>query len=236
MNIICPKCNNPITIVYHEPHDYQKGEGEQLFYCTECRAFFCLGDEAEESGEVEIDELLIPQPPVNGNIDDKSELFTTRVFHLAGLLFAVIALLWIFITGYGIFCILPGGGFSLTASFVTGGIMLVVGFVLTMLAISLLANRISLEYFPATGKIIYRKGPFNWWSRRLSFNASEIAEIHDSAALAAEGDYLYTAIHFNNGRKECFLDFSQKDKVRMQFECLLRIMFVRGTSEKSATK
>ena len=64
-------------------------------------------------------------------------------------------------------------------------------------------------------------------SKRLSFNASEIAEIHGSAALAAEGDYLYTAIHFNNGRKERFLDFSQKDKARMQFELLLRIMSVR---------
>lgn len=70
-------------------------------------------------------------------------------------------------------------------------------------------------------------------SKRLSFNASEIAEIHGSAALAAEGDYLYTAIHFNNGRKERFLDFSQREDVRLSFEWLLRIMSVR-TAEKSS--
>ena len=155
-----------------------------------------------------------------------------RIFHLAGLLIAVIALFLLFITGVGVFCILPAGGFSPTVSIVTGGVMVVVGFVLTMSAITLLANRISLEYFPATGKIVYRKGPFNWWSKRLCFNASEIAEIHGSAL--PRGDYFYTAIHFDNGRKERFLDFSQKDKVRMQFECLLRIMSVRAAAEKPA--
>jgi len=38
-----------------------------------------------------------------------------------------------------------------------------------------------------------------------------------------------TAIHFNNGRRERFLDFSQKGKAREQFECVLRILSVRGT-------
>ncbi|MBQ6474211.1 MAG: hypothetical protein IJJ33_19650 [Victivallales bacterium] len=236
---VCPKCDSPITVVYKEPHDHEaKGFEEQIFYCTNCRACFLNAASIDGRGDdtIELDELDIPQPPVKVRIDGNSELFSARVFHLAGLLIAVIALFWDFITVIGVFGILPGGGFSPTASIITGGMLVIVGFVLTMSAITLLANRISLEYFPATGKIVYRKGPFNWWSKRFSFNASEIALIHASAALAAEGDYLYTAIHFNNGRKEHFLDFSQKDKVRMQFECLLRIMSVRAAAENPTEK
>lgn len=237
MNAVCPKCETPITVVYTEPHDYNAKAGEQMFYCTNCRSVFIHTAEADtDSGSaVEFeDELLIPQPPVKARISDQSEYFSARVFHPAGILFACIALFWLLITGYGIFGILPGGGFSLTASLVIGGLMLIIGFVLAMLAITLLANRISLEYFPATGEIVYRKGPFNWWSRKLRFNASEIAKIHSGAALNIEGDYLYTAIHFNNGRKERFLDFSQKSKARIQFLCLLQIMSVRTAAPQNA--
>ena len=234
MNITCPQCQTPITVVYKEHHDYERAGAEQLLYCTCCRAVFCNAVCADGSEKVELDELGIPQAPVKARIDGGSEFYSARVFHPAGLLIAVIALFWLFITVYGVFGILPAGGFSPTASIVTGMVMVIACFVLTMSAITLLANRISLEYFPETGKIVYRKGPFNWWSKRLTFNASEIAGIHGSAALAAEGDYFYTAIHFDNGRKERFLDFSQKDKVRMQFECLLRIMSVRAAAEKPA--
>ena len=232
MNITCSKCQTPITVVYKEHHDYETAGAEKLLYCTSCRAVFSYDGEVDGSEKGELYDLGIPQRPVKVCIDDQSESYSARVFHLAGLLIAVVALFWLFVTAYGVFGILPAGGFSPTASIVTGGIMVIVGFLLTMSAITLLANRISLEYFPATGKIVYRKGPFNWWSKRLSFNASEIAEIHGSAALAAEGDYFYTAIHFNNGREERFLDFSQKDAVRLQFECLLRIISVRAAAEK----
>ena len=233
MSSVCPKCQSPRLAVYHEPAGWKAaGVDPRLIYCTDCRAFFV--DDAAPDGEYEVsadDELLIPGPPVKMRIDENSELYSTRVFHAAGLLVGLIALFWLFITGFGIFSILPAGGLPLSGSIVVGGAMTLIGALLVMLAISLLANRISLEYFPKTGKIVYRKGPFNWWSKRLSFNASEIAEIHAAVADAAEGDYLYTAIHFNNGRKERFLDFAQKDKVRMQFEVLLRIMSVRKPAE-----
>ena len=235
MNITCPKCNNPITVVYKEPHDYEaRGFEEQIFYCTSCRAFFLNAASGDGRGDdtIELDELGIPQPPLKARVDGKSELFSTRVFHAAGLLAAPFTLFWLFVTVYGIFGILPAGGLPLAGSLVVGGAMALIGALLVMFSITLLANRISLEFFPATGEIVYRKGPFKWWSRRLRFNASEIEEIHGSVANAAEGDYLYTAIHFNNGRKERFLDFSQKDKARMQFEVLLRIMSVRSAAEK----
>ena len=236
MSIFCPKCQCPDPVVYHEPAGWKAADVDQwLMYCPRCRAFF-VGDFLPDSGYAisPDDELVIPQPPVKARIDDRSELFSTRVFHAAGLLVGLIALLWIFITVFGIVCILPAGGLPLSGSLVVGGSMALIGALLAMLAISLLANRISLEYFPATGEIIYRKGPFRWWSRSLRFNAAEIAEIHESVADAAEGDYFYTAIHFNNGRRERFLDFAQKDEVRLQFEVLLKIMSVRKKKEGTA--
>ena len=227
MSFTCPKCQNPISVVWHEPHDYEAaGCGQRVFYCTRCRAYFCNDTDVGETVAAE-DELVIPQPPLEARIDDRSELFSARVFHAAGLLVAPLALFWLFVTGYGIFCILPAGGLPLAGSLVVGGAMALIGVLLAMFAITLLANRISLEYFPETGEIVYRKGPFRWWSRRIRFNAAEIEKIHVSAATVAEGDYLYTAIHFNNGRKERFLDFSQKYKTRVQFEILLRIMSIR---------
>lgn len=227
MSLDCPKCHDPITVVSRVPHGY--GAGHPLLYCSRCRAYFCIS--VEEDAVRAEDELLIPQPPVKLRIDGRSELFSARIFHAAGLLLAPFALFWLFLTGYGICCILPGGGLPLAGALAVGGAMTLTGALLVMLAISLLANRISLEYFPATGEIVYRKGPFKWWSRKIAFKASEIAEIHGSVANAAEGDYLYTAIHFNNGRKERFLDFSQKVRAREQFEVLLRIMSVRGAAE-----
>ena len=90
MNILCPKCGKPITVVHRVQHGY--GTGHPLLYCSRCRAYFVADAEGDAVGPE--NELVIPQPPVKLRIDDRSELFSTRVFHASGILLGLIALFW----------------------------------------------------------------------------------------------------------------------------------------------
>ena len=133
---------------------------------------------------------------------------------------ALISAGWLFVTVFG-FTIHPG----------IAAIFAVIAFFLVMGTISALHSRITIAYLPGTREIVYRKGPFRWWSRRRKFKAADVDCIREGAVYTGLRDIPRPVVFFRDGRSELMLDLTANKVKRGHLWTWLIISVERGNSE-----
>ena len=212
----CPECANE-TPVFSVASD--------LLWCPRCRKVFpCAPDEAgkreaffqlpEESGEV------TPGSGVFYRREEDREEMSVTTFSFWGIVLALISAGWLFVTVFG-FTIHPG----------IAAIFAVIAFFLVMGTISALHSRITIAYLPGTREIVYRKGPFRWWSRRRKFKAADVDFIEEGAVYTGLRDIPRPVVFFRDGRQELMLDLTANKVKRGHLWTWLIIGVERGNSE-----
>ena len=212
----CPECANetPVFVV-----------ASDLLWCPHCRKVFpCAPDETgkqeaffqlpENSGEV------TPGSGVFYRQENGREEMWVTTFSFWGILLALISAGWLFFTVFG-FSIHPG----------IAAIFAVIAFFLVMGTISALHSRITISYLPETREIVYRKGPFRWWSRRWKFKAADVASIEEGAVYTGLRDIPRPVIFFGNGRKDLMLDLTANGIKRNHLWSWLIVIVERGNAE-----
>ena len=212
----CPECANE-TPVFSVASD--------LLWCPRCRKVFpCAPDEEgkkeaffqlpEDSGEV------TPGSGVFYRREEGREEMSVTTFSFWGIFLALISAGWLFVTVFG-FTIHPG----------IAAIFAVIAFFLVMGTISALHSRITIAYLPATREIVYRKGPFRWWSRRRKFAAVDVESIEEGAVYTGLRDIPRPVIFFGDGRNELMLDLTANKTKRNHLWTWLIVIVERGNSE-----
>lgn len=205
----CPYCSKEITDIY---------VASNLAWCDNCRIAFLFDSLAKGEPEpiLRLAEDTDCPKGFSFSRDEKSETLTTRSFSFLGIPLALIFLFWLYLTV-----------FSFTIHFGLALLMLAMCVGIGLIAYTFLACRLSLTFYPQTGKIVYAKGPFRWLSSRRKFNAQDVEEIREGALLAAEGEIPRPAVFLKDG-KSFLLDFSKNAEKREFLELALDIFIARS--------
>lgn len=214
--MICPKCLDEI---------HCSDENYGLMWCANCKSLFsCIPDEdgnythffslPENHCEIE------PGSKVFYENENGNEIFVTSRFSFSGIIMAIIAAGWLFITI-----------FSFSINIGLGAIFCVLAFFLTMISISSLYSKISVTYCPAENVIIYRRGPFKWWRIRNKIPISDVESIQEGAAYNFLKEIPRPAIFFHSKRSSLLLDFTA-NKTKQDFLWLwLMTSMMRGKKQ-----
>ncbi len=205
----CPSCSN--EIIHHFV-------ALDLAWCDQCRIAFSFKslEDDEPTAILQLADASCCPKGVSYRRDEECESFSIVSFSFLGIPLALIAAGWLFIT---VFSFAIHVGIAL--------LMLAVQLVITIAAIAALHNRISLAFFPKTGQIVYRKGPFRWCGISRKFNGKDVEEIREGALIVAEGELPRPVVFLRNG-KSIMLDFSKNDEKREFMELALSLFITRS--------
>ena len=205
----CPNCSKESTSVY---------VAKDLAWCDNCRIVFSFA--SLEKGEPEaflqlVDETDCPKG-ISFSRNSECETLSTRSFSFLGIPLVLLFCFWLFLTV-----------FSFTIHVGIGLLMALVCIALGLITYTALACRLSLTFYPQSGKIVYAKGPFRWFSIRHKFNGKDVVEVREGALLAAEGE-IPRPVVFLKGDKSIMLDFSKNDEKRDFLELVLCSFIARS--------
>ena len=210
--MFCPKCSNAI---------HCSDENYGLMWCDNCKSLFsCIDADGKVTHFFSLPENhceIEPGCKVFYENENGNETFVTSRFSFSGIIMALLAAGWLFITI-----------FSFSINVALASILCVIAFFLTMIAISSLYSKISVTYCPSENVIIYRRGPFSWWRIRNKIPISDVETIQEGAVDGFFKEIPRPAIFFHSKRSSLLLDFTA-NKTKQDFLWLwLMTSMMRG--------